>query len=564
MAVSISTITKSAGWARSDVVLALEEAFEIVEFHGETLTGIVTFVTQRNGGELTANEDDYYNVEASTTSGIGTGATFDIYRSSGVIIDIHVNRPGYGYIDGEYLTFDPSLIGGGAAIGLGITVSVAGNGSPTSYGSTTTFYQKHVGVGSEYPFAVLRHEIESGKKYGTTYRGFQVWSDFNLSFAVGSAFHPYSPKYTDTDNDNNPSQSQASNTTDGSSGFQYRFAGQYLVDTTGVSGSDVVTSASSAWYNVTSNDGYDPTSNTYHTAFRSNQVGSCNPNYNTSFANALRFATTSSPSTHDLKLRIYQSALDPKFAIFSFSQPTLAGSSIDNNVFLTFFFHNYTSSLWDYDYCYNNAITIIRPQRCTNTIYGNFSQINFDTLTHGNFYNYYTESSPLDTMNGVANLRSAFVGYMNARSNSDSIGRTVFADQYRSTMSSTSATNNDYNGQTSQAYGYHESNIGGPNAIYARTSNHTKATYPDSVSSPAELDYNSVIKGIPVCSKMVPCPYYLPDDFVLIDFKYSTSETNFTQGDTITISGSEVYEIIQASYNQHTETSGIALCARRV
>ena len=36
MAVSISTITKSAGWARSDVILALEEAFEIVEFHGAT------------------------------------------------------------------------------------------------------------------------------------------------------------------------------------------------------------------------------------------------------------------------------------------------------------------------------------------------------------------------------------------------------------------------------------------------------------------------------------------------------------------------------------------------
>ena len=53
MAVSISTITKSAGWARSDVILALEEAFEIVEFHGATQTGIVTSVIYGNGGELT-------------------------------------------------------------------------------------------------------------------------------------------------------------------------------------------------------------------------------------------------------------------------------------------------------------------------------------------------------------------------------------------------------------------------------------------------------------------------------------------------------------------------------
>ena len=123
---------------------------------------------------------------------------------------------------------------------------------------------------------------------------------------------------------------------------------------------------------------------------------------------------------------------------------------------------------------------------------------------------------------------------------------------------------NDWSGTTSQSYGYNESNANGTNAIYARTSSHPKAIYPNSVGSPTELDYNAVIKGIPVCSKMIPCPYYLPDDFVLIDFRYTTSETNFTQGDTITISGSEVYEIIHASYNQYIETAGIALCARRV
>ena len=29
---------------------------------------------------------------------------------------------------------------------------------------------------------------------------------------------------------------------------------------------------------------------------------------------------------------------------------------------------------------------------------------------------------------------------------------------------------------------------------------------------------NAVIKGIPLTSQFVPCPYYLPDDFVLIQF----------------------------------------------
>lgn len=560
MAVSISTITKSAGWARSDVILALEEAFEIVEFHGATRSGIVTFVTQRNGGELVSNSDDYFDVEASTTSGIGTGASFNIFRSSGSINDIRVNRPGYGYTDGEYLTFDPSLIGGVSATGLGITVSVAGTSSPTSYGSTTTFYQKHVGVGSEFPFGVLRHEIESGKKYGTTYRGFQVWTDYNLLFAVGNGFHPYSPKY---DANYNVSQSDPHNKGDGYSGYQYRFAGQRYVDVS-ADGDDAPSRETSTWFNVTADDGFSSSVNHHASAFRVSQHGACHTSYATSFGNALRFATTSSPTTHDLKLRIYQSALDPKFAIFSFSQPSIASSSIDDNVFLTFFLHNYTSSLWDYDYCYNPAITFIRPASCSNTDDGNYSRINFDTMTHGNFYTSYSDSSPFTSASYHSYLRSAFVGYMGADGNADSNARTFFADRYESTMSRYSEHANDWSGTTSASYGYNESNANGPNAIYARTSSHGKAIYPNSVASPTELDYNAVIKGIPVCSKMIPCPYYLPDDFVLIDFRYNTSETNFTQGDTITISGSEVYEIIHASYNQYNETAGIALCARRV
>ena len=559
MAVSISTITKSVGWARSDVILALEEAFEIVEFHGDTKTGIITFVSERSGGELSNTTDDYYDIAPSTTSGIGTGATFNIDRNNGSIYRIYVNRPGYGYTDGEYLTFDPSLIGGASATGLGITVLVAGNNSPTSYGSTTTFYQKNVGVGTEYPFGVLRHEIESGKEYGTTYRGFQVWNDYTLTFGAGTGFHPYSPKYEG-------GSSNAYNVGDGGMGYQYRFAGQQYIDAAS-NITHVPIAGYSAWYSINysnNSDGYGPNETNEISAFRNNQVGSVHSSYN-NFSKALKFATTNSPSDHDLKLRVYQSSIDPKFAVFSFSQPTIAGSSIDDNVFLTFFLHNYTSSLWDYDYCYNPAITFIRPSACSNTLAGNSSRIDFDTLAHGNFQAYYASSYPFIQMSYPTHLRSAFLGYMNLGSYAEQSGRTTFRDRYESTMSATSNNTQDIIEQNNPNY-FSSSDAPGPNAIYARTSTHAKATFPttSSESSPVELDYNAVIKGIPVCSKMIPCPYYLPDDFVLIDFKYSASETNFTQGDTITISGSEVYEIIHASYNQYTETSGIAFCARKV
>ena len=80
----------------------------------------------------------------------------------------------------------------------------------------------------------------------------------------------------------------------------------------------------------------------------------------------------------------------------------------------------------------------------------------------------------------------------------------------------------------------------------------------------SELNFNAVIKGMPMSSKLVPCPYYMPDDFALIDFRYNLGGVNIQQGDTVTISGSEVYEVIVASYNQTTTTRGIAFCARTV
>jgi len=76
--------------------------------------------------------------------------------------------------------------------------------------------------------------------------------------------------------------------------------------------------------------------------------------------------------------------------------------------------------------------------------------------------------------------------------------------------------------------------------------------------------YNSVIKGIPINGNLIPCPYYIPDDFVLIDFKLTASGQDLKQGDTITISGSEVYTVITGSYNKFGETAGILFCARTV
>ena len=86
-------------------------------------------------------------------------------------------------------------------------------------------------------------------------------------------------------------------------------------------------------------------------------------------------------------------------------------------------------------------------------------------------------------------------------------------------------------------------------------------------------DFDRVIKGIPLQNCVSPNLYTLPEDFVLIDFNFIPGATTFLVGDTITISASEVYEVIQYSYTNSATTydgvtsnsvHGILFCARTV
>ena len=80
------------------------------------------------------------------------------------------------------------------------------------------------------------------------------------------------------------------------------------------------------------------------------------------------------------------------------------------------------------------------------------------------------------------------------------------------------------------------------------------------------VDSNAVIKGLPINASMMPVPYYLPDDFVMIQFYYGSVNANIQQGDTITISPSEIYTVIAGSYNMTTDnvTRGVLFCGRKV
>ena len=77
--------------------------------------------------------------------------------------------------------------------------------------------------------------------------------------------------------------------------------------------------------------------------------------------------------------------------------------------------------------------------------------------------------------------------------------------------------------------------------------NSTYDQYNGNSVNPA-ADYYKPIKGIPVAHNMVPCPYYLPDDFVMLQFSTTPGATVFRPGDTVTVSASEIYEVVLAGY----------------
>lgn len=472
MAITTTTISKNVGWAKTDLIYQLEGAFTWLGFHGPQISGIVTGISAYNGGGTVGSSNiDFHEVFAATTSGIGTGASFYVQRGGGSVISIHVNRPGVGYTNGEFLTLSAADIGGSAngATGIGLTVLVAGGASPVGYGSTTTFFDSQ--ISGTYPWGMVRHQIDPNKKFGTTYRGVQANSTTIVSFGSGSGFHPW----------------DTTNTADRGNMDKNRWAG---------TGSfDVVVYP-------------DHPYNTVNTGIQ-NLGAYANPGG----------ITVAGSTSYQLDLNLYRSGLDPNFAVFAYKHPTLSSIRMSDNNYGVFFFHNYTTSIWDLDYLFLGGMTIISPDA------GNTStpKITFTTHLQGSAWE---------------QKRCAEWGYSSSTSNT-----------YKSTRYESSI--------------YPQSSIE-EISFYTRTANNSTGGDASSQTLNSNTFHNAVIKGLPLCAQMAPCPYYLPDDFVMIDFRINAPSANVQQGDTITISGSEVYTVITASYNQTTTTRGIAFCGRKV
>jgi len=509
MAITTTTITKAAGWARTDVIDQLEQAFTWLGLHGTRISGLVTSISSYSGGGIVGSSGIYYyDVPVSSTTGIGTGATFEVYRSGGVINAIYVNRPGVGYTQGEYVTLSAGDIGGSSngAVAIGITVNIDAVG----YGSTNQFFDKNFTPSSDSarPWGVLKQDFDTNKRFGVTYRGFKTYSDYQMSLYAGSSFFP----------------SDVNNLANRGGYYRDSFRGTRDLDIPAESYSI----NNSLDYNI---DNHAQISVLYDDTFR--------------------YATSNSPKTHDLKLNIYRSGIDPNFAVLSYNQPSISGT-LNDSTFSTFIIHNFNSNLWNLDEVFSAGITFILPDDSLNQNNGSTALLSFNTILIANNQN--NNDSEYSTRTAEAGWSQIY--------NTDSRG--TKAQNYIVTSSQTNYTASTGNGTV-----IYNGQIYTPATIYSRTGGIKDKGYIDSSSSTSGnrypiTSYNSVIKGIPINGNLIPCPYYMPDDFVLIDFKLTASGQDIKQGDTITISGSEVYTVITGSYNKFGETSGILFCARTV
>ena len=380
-------------------------------------------------------------------------------------------------------------------------------------GGSSGFYIKYAASDK----AIIEVENDNSKTYGTTYYGvkFNPSNDYQLCLTAMSDWDwlNYNPDHA-TDNENGRMK--------GVKGFDYQ----------GIGG---------------------------HPSFY----------WDTTYYRTFNFATSSSPTTYPLKIITHTgnaaAGQDPNFSTISFVQ-NINGNDI---CYFTLNIHKgslYGNGIWDLDYVFNTGFTEIdattegieiNTYSASATYFGSTEDFSSSySVRRDALYGYYRDADEgWSTYTGSTSyvIRNN-IFYDNAHTPYDVVG--YFRD---------SAVDKD----TLSIY------TGGATDTYA-SSSYYDANLND-VTSEHSIDTNAnfykPLKGIPISLQWAPCPYYMPDDFVTIQFNVSPGQTTFFFGDTITVDASEQYEIIQVGYTTQNTVGdgianntckGIAFCARVV
>jgi hypothetical protein len=605
MAIATTTISLGPNWTQEQQLQQLEDAFTWLGWHDESVSGLAVGVAFISGGTGGSGNETFHDIRPISTTGIGTGTSFYITRTNGLVNFIAVNRPGYGYTGGEVVTISGSDIGTATDLTAQLVVDGTVTSGNVSYAATVNYANYSPAPGFFVSSTTDRNGAVIGVNTTITIREGDTLTIFNGPSSQANFNICYIADTSNVANSSNRTTKVSNNNVSAGSSLTWTplpgTAGTYFVKTTSnvtTYGTIVVQPADSETISYTSFGsttgfydknftltnsgnsrgwgvlkhkiednkkygttyrlfGFDGSSKNlsygaysdwhpgnYYDITNSGSMGAYrrpagSPYLDLAFRNILSNDITPQITSSDfftsgynvvlssssdeiyigsgnesfqLDLNIYRSSIDPNFAVFCYKNPTKSSTILWNNSYGAFFLHNFTTNLWDLDDVFLSGITKITP---------------FNTDTPGLLFDTYLFGSG----SGNTSKRSAEYGYTSPHSNSNKSVQTYYYSkifpQYR-----------------------------GPQhpRIYQRS------------DSQYNSNFNAVIKGIPLNSRLIPCPYYLPDDFVLIDFDYSVSAANIQQGDTITISGSEVYTVIMGSYNQTTNsrTRGILFCARTV
>ena len=262
------------------------------------------------------------------------------------------------------------------------------------------------------------------------------------------------------------------------------------------------------------------------------------------------FTTSTTPTAYPLKIVTYQaqSPQDTNFVVLNFVY-TINGNDTTAFTFTPLKGTNIGNGIWDLDNVWNGSYLTYE--------YPTTEALSIVLRAPNERYTSDEEEQ------GTAIRREAFYGYFR---DADNFYADFWESRYINNIFKVTGDNNSY------ITGYYR------NSTYddydVNFQNNTIGNKNDAITThrvDSGADYYRPFKGLPINQNMMPCPYYLPDDYVMIQFAVTPGATAFRPGDTITVSGSEVYEIIRVRYstnqlgldNINNNTSkGIAFCAR--
>ena len=532
MAVTARAQTISSFWTRDQIISALETAFSNAGLHGAGLSGLVkgyfdsgtstqythygpgrgasgggTHGSLTNDSSGFGSQTDYGNFEfrnIPASGGTGSGATFDVSYTNGTLEFCHVNNPGSGYTNGDTLTISASNLLGTSNGSANITITA--NVDSTTYGSSSTFFQKQGTSSDLYPWAVLKLDKDTSKKYGSTYFFIQVVDDTKIAISPFLFWNPTVKNEC------------------GGQGLEL-MGNAHRGDSSGVVDPLAVTGNVSALISH----------------LRRTDI------------------TYAIDTSYDIKLRSFQAQApqDTGFSMFAFSQPDItATDEIQDLVKAAFAFPHWTTSVYDLDY-----VGDLHFVTFNNTLTGISAEISQEVNTQGEH----------NSGNGHYIIANSLNGWSNAVA---TLGE--------------SETELGFSGNPAVRWISAKSGTfapgGGDQALYKRDASREQSDYGDANSAGFGRGYSggfgyqtaggygnvtartkhTIIRGIPYLPQLHPSVYTLPDDFVIIEFEYSTPLQQFLPNDTLTVSGSEVYTIIVGGQDltDNNETRALFLCAR--